>query len=299
MERKDKRLSMSDAARLVEDGCRLALGGFSIYQHPMSFTRELVRQGRRNLTIVGSANGPEVDLLTGAGAVSRVESSYVGLERFGLAQNFRRKVEEGHVVMIDYSEVLSFDRFRASQDGWPFVPCFYLGGTDIVRRNPDIKESKCPITGRTFHAVPSAEPDVVVIHASAADKYGNVYVPQRRQLPQSLDITMARSAETIIVTAERIVDTEILARSPELVEIPSYRTTCVVESPWGAHPCSALDYYTIDEDHFRTYAAAGRTEKEFKKYLDRYIHQVDGNEGYLREVGGDFERLVVGQQLPQ
>ena len=221
----------------MPDGCRLALGGFAVYQHPMALVRELARQGRRDLTVVGSVNGNDVDLLAGAGCLRRVESSYVGLEKYGLAPNFRRRVERGELEMVDYPELLSFDRFRASQDRLTFWPCDYLGGTDILTYNRDIREFGCPLTGRRLHAVPPADPEITVIHAIAADERGNVVVPPRRLLPQSLDLTMARAARTVIVTVEQIVSREYIRQHARWVELPSYCVSHVVEAPWGAHPC--------------------------------------------------------------
>ena len=270
---------------MVPDGARIALGGFAIYQHPMAFTRELIRQNKRDLTVVGVVNGPEVDMLAGAGCLACIETSYVGLEKYGLAPSFRRKVEEGALRVVDYPELLSWDRFRASQENHTFLQASFLGGTDIVRRNADIKPFNCPLTGRKLWAVPPADPDIVVIHAILADAYGNVLMPERRLLPQSLDITLARSCDTVIVTAERIVDHGEIRRHAHLNEVPSYRTTCVVEAPWGAHPCPVLGHSAIDDDHFRAYVAASRTQDGMREYLTTHVFGVADHQGYLDVIG--------------
>jgi glutaconate CoA-transferase subunit A len=276
---------MAEAAAMVPDGARIALGGFAIYQHPMAFTRELIRQNKRDLTVVGVVNGPEVDMLAGAGCLTCIETSYVGLEKYGLAPSFRRKVEEGALRVVDYPELLSWDRFRASQENHTFLQASFLGGTDIVRRNADIKPFDCPLTGRKLWAVPPADPDIVVIHAILADAHGNVLMPERRLLPQSLDITLARSCDTVIVTAERIVDHGEIRRHAHLNEIPSYRTTCVVEAPWGAHPCPVLGHSAIDDDHFHAYVAASRTEDGMRDYLATHVFGVADHQGYLDLIG--------------
>jgi glutaconate CoA-transferase, subunit A len=287
---RSKLASLPEAAARIPDGVRVALGGFAVYQHPMALVRELARQGRRDLTVVGTVNGNEVDLLAGAGCLRRVETSYVGLEKYGLAPNYRRRVEQGELEVIDYPEVLSFDRFRASQDGLTFWPCAYLGGTDILTHNPAIKAFDCPLTGRRLHAVPPADPDVVVIHAVAADERGNVVIPPRRLLPQGLDVTMARACDTVIVTAEQIVSRQYIRRHARQVEIPSYRTTLVVEAPWGAHPCPVLGRYVIDDLHFREYIAAAATPEGFAKYLDTYVAGPRDHDAYLTLIGP--ERLA-------
>ncbi|QCO00091.1 CoA transferase subunit A (plasmid) [Azospirillum argentinense] len=277
--------SIADAVALIPDGTRLAIGGFAIYQHPMAVVRALIRAGRRDLTIVGTVNGNEVDLLVGAGCVKRVETSYVGLEKYGLAPNFRRAVEEGRVEVVDYPEVLSFDRFRASQENFTFWPCDYLGGTDVLARNPDIKPFTCPATGRTLHAVPPADPEVVVLHAIAADERGNVILPQRHLLPQGLDVIMARGCDRVIVTVEKIVPQSMIRRHAAQVQIPSYKTTLVVEAPWGAHPTALLGRYATDDAHFRDYVAASAGPDGFAAYLDRYVHGPADHQAYLDTVG--------------
>jgi glutaconate CoA-transferase subunit A len=287
--------SLVDAAGLIPDGTRLALGGFAVYQHPMALVRELVRQGRRDLTVVGHVNGNDVDLLAGAGCLRRVESSYVGLEKYGLALNFRRRVEAGELLMVDYPEVLSFDRFRASRDGLTFWPCHYLGGTGILTHNPEIRAFDCPVTGRRLHAIPPADPDVVVIHAVAADERGNVVVPPRRLLPQSLDVTMAGAADTVIVTVESVVSRGDLRRHSRWVEIPSYRIAMVVHAPWGAHPCPVLGRYRGDDVHFREYVAASTTPDAFAGYLQTYVTGPRDHWGYLDLLGA--ERLTRLQEI--
>ena len=146
--RASKRKTMTEAVSLIRDGMRLALGGFGLYQHPMAFVREMIRANKRDLTVVGITNGPEVDMLAGAGCLARVETAHVGLETFGLAPNYRREAEAGRIRVVDYPEIMSMDRFRASQDNFTFLPAYYLGGNDVLRYNPDIKETACPLTGK-------------------------------------------------------------------------------------------------------------------------------------------------------
>jgi glutaconate CoA-transferase, subunit A len=282
---KDKRISLDDAVALVPDGTRLAIGGFAVYQKPMAFVRALARARRRDLTIIGSANSYDVDLLAAAGCLKTVETSYVGLEKFGLARNFRRRVEDGTLRVVDYPEMGSWDRFRANQEGLAFWPVGFLGGNDVLTYNPDIKPFTCPITGRPMQALPAANPQVVVIHAVAADEQGNVVIPARRLLPQNGDVLMARSCDTVIVTAEKIVSKAFIRRHARLVEIPSYRTTAVVEVPWGAHPTPLLSRYLADEEHMAEYAQAAESPATFDAYLQRYVFETATHDDYLQRVG--------------
>lgn len=298
MGRKSKVASLQEAAALVEDGQRVALGGFGIYQRPMAFARELIRQGRKNLTIVGVVNAIEADMLIGAGCVSRIETSYVGLEKFGLARNFRRAAEAGEIDAVDYPELISLDRFRASQEGLPFWPCTFLGGSGIVEYNKDIVPFDCPVTGRKMWAVPPAAPDVVVVHAVMADEYGNVAFHNRKMFPQAVDITHTRSCDTIIVTVEKIVSGKEIRRRPDLTEIPAFRTTHVVEVPFGAHPTSLLGVYDCDDDAFRDYAQASASVEDFKPYLERTVHAEGGHSNYLRTLGPERLLALRNVELP-
>jgi glutaconate CoA-transferase subunit A len=282
--------SLAEAAELVPDGARLTLGGVAVYQHPMAMVRQLIRLGRTGLTVIGVLNGPELDMLIAGGCVSRVETSYVGLERFGLAPNFRRAVERGTVTVEDYSEGVAFDRFRASEDGLTFLATPALAGTDILRSNPRLRPFECPLTGRPYVAVPPADPDVVVIHAVAADERGNVFAPRSKLLPQGFDEVKARSSDTVVVTAERIVPRDFASRNPELMVVPGLRVTAVVEAPWGAHPCSSLGSYELDVEHFEEYVAASADDEGVERYLDRYARGPSDQAAYLELIG--VERLV-------
>lgn len=287
MKARSKLTSLAEAARLVPDGARLAIGGFAIYQHPMAFLRELVRQERRDLTIVGSANGNDVDLLVGAGCVRRVETSYVGLEKFGLARNFRRAVEAGTIEIVDYPEMAGWDRFRASQEGLAFWPVSFLGGNDVLTWNKDIKLFDCPITGRPMQALPAADADVAVIHAIAADERGNVVIPARHLLPQSADVLLARSCDKVIVTAEHIVDNAFIRRHARDVLIPSYRTTAVVQVSYGAHPTPLLGRYLTDDAHMRAYVEASASPEAFAGYLETYVTGPSNQAAYLGLIGAE------------
>jgi glutaconate CoA-transferase, subunit A len=277
--------TLDEAVALVPDGARVALGGFAVYQKPMAFVRALARARKRDLTIVGTANSYDIDLLAGAGCLKTVETSYVGLEKFGLARNFRRQAESGALKVVDYPEMGSWDRFRASQEGLAFWPVSFLGGNDVLTHNPEIKQFACPITGRPMQALPAAEPDVVVIHAVAADEQGNVIFPAHRLLPQNGDVLLARSCETVIVTVEKIVSKAFIRKHAQLNEVPSYRTTAVVEVPWGAHPTPVLSRYLADEQHMSEYVEASASPEAFDAYLQRYVFEPRDQHDYLERVG--------------
>ncbi|PIJ50145.1 hypothetical protein BL250_10680 [Erwinia sp. OLTSP20] len=299
MKRTIKVTTLADAIGSVADGERIALGGLAIYQRPMALTAELVRQRKRHLTLVGIVNGIEADLLIGAGVVDRIETSYVGLERFGLARNFRRAAQQGSLHSTDYPELIAWDRFRASQEGLPFWPCTFLGGSGITAHNPDIVAFACPVSGRQLWAVPPASPDVVLVHAPLGDAFGNVAFHQRKMLPQSADITLTRSCDRVIVSVEKIVSSRELQRQPHLVEIPAFRTSHIVEAPFGAHPTSMPGLYDCDDAFFNDYVSASASPQQFAIWLTHHISQLPDHQAYLQQLGVSHLMALRHTEIPQ
>jgi len=298
-EKREKLCSMAEAAAMIPDGARIAIGGFAMHNHPMAFVHELIRRNARDLTIVGHVNAIELDMLVGAGCVRRVETSYVGLEEFGLAPAFRRAAENGELELREYSEMLTFGRFMCSSRGEPFFPSIELMGTDIPKYNPDIKEAVNPLDGSKYHAIPAAEPEWVVLHAPMGDVYGNILYFSNRQMPLNLDLVLSRCTTNLIVTVEQVVSNERVMRLAEYNVIPRFRTKAVVEAPYGAHPTSCLQLYEHDKGHLRTYVEAAGNPAGLKEYLNKYIYGAKSHMDYLKLVGVEslVKLRVVGGNL--
>lgn len=280
-----KLCSMQQAAQLVRDGDRVAFGGFAVYQKPMAMVHELIRAKKRDLTLVGSVNSIEADMLIGAGCVRAVETSYIGLEKFGLALNYRRMAEAGKLKIVHYPEMIAWDRFRANAEGLDFWPVSYLGGSDIVRLNPDIKTFANPMSGGTLYAVPAANPDVVIVHVVSSCQFGNAQTRARHLLPQSMDIAMSRSTRNLILTAETIISAEELQTISHLTSIPAFRTKAVVEAPFGAHPTPVLGVTGTDDAFFADYTEASKSRETFDAFLDKYVYGVRDHGEYLQLLG--------------
>ncbi len=285
--RLEKLCSLAEAMALIEDGMRIAFGGFAVYQKPMAAVHEIIRTKKKNLTLVGAVESIDADMLIGAGCVSHIETSYVGLEKFGLARNFKRAMETGSLKIAYYPELLSWDRFCADRSGMTFWPVNFLGGSDIVNKNPDIIPFKCPLTGKQLWAVPAANVDVAVVHVHMADKYGNVQIQDRHTVPQGFIEAVAQSCSTVIVTAEHIVSNDVIRQTPHLTILPAYKTTCVVEARYGSHPTPTLNETHTDNDFFRLYAKAIEQEDTFREFLNKYIYGTKMLEEYIALVGAD------------
>ena len=206
-------MRLEEAAALIEDGSTIGVGGFGVSGHPMVLLYQLARQEARELTMLGITNGNDADLLSGAGCLTRLETAAVSLEEFGLAPNFRRAVENGRITLGEYTETTMMDRLLAASMGLSFFPTRTLRGSDVPKVNLDIREIMCPYTGEMYHVVPPARPRWALLHAPAADPYGNVLYPHADALVE-FDRLLSQAADQIIVTVEKIV-------SPEAVEAAS------------------------------------------------------------------------------
>lgn len=281
--RPDKRSTLEEAAGLVRDGDTVALGGALSYREPMALVRELVRQGRCDLRLVGSAHGIDVDLLVGAGAAGAVEESYVGFEQdLGLAPAYRRAAQAGTVAVHETCCYTLLQQLRAAEYGLPFMPVRGVAGTGIRDLHPEYGEITCPFTGQRLVAVPALAPDVALIHGVSADRRGNVHLCR----PLVLDERFAHAAKRVIVTVERLADGAAVGDAG--IVLPSFLVDAVVEAPLGAHPTSCYPHYTYDRAHLREWVAAAATDDGVGEYLARYV--TGGEAAYQQAVGS--ERLA-------
>jgi glutaconate CoA-transferase subunit A len=285
---RDKRASLADAAALVGDGAMAALGGGLSARLPMALVRELVRQERRGLHLVGSAHSIDVDLLVAVGAVRRCEESYVGFEQdLGLAPAYRRAAEEGTIEVAESCCATVLAQLRAAEMGVPFLPVRGVRGSDITALHPEYAEVTCPFTGETLVAVPPLRPDVALLHAPAGDRYGNLHLEQ----PYVLDERFASAARMVVATVDELVSTEEVTAAG--VTVPAHLVAAVAEVPFGAHPSSCYPRYAYDRSHLREYVTAAQSGASgVEKYLDTYVRGTE--ESYRAAVGADRLTRLAG-----
>lgn len=279
-----KKASLHDAATLVHDGALVALGGGLCSRLPMALVRELIRLGRRDLHLVGSAHSIDVDLLIAAGAVKVCEESYVGFEQdLGLAPAFRRGAETGSIEVRESCCATMLAQLRAAEMGLPFLPVRGVKGTDIGAAHGEYGRVRCPFTDEELVAVPPLAPDVALIHAPMGDRHGNLHLDQ----PYVLDERFAAASAMVVATVDQMVSTEEVAAAG--VTIPAHAVAAVAEVPFGAHPSSCYPGYAYDRIHLAAYIkAASAGGADLEGYLDRYVHA--GEDAYRLAV--DPERLV-------
>jgi len=257
------------AARLP-DGAKLALvkndSGV-----PMALVHALIRRGVRDLHLVCiPTGGIAVDLLIGTGCVRLIETSGVSLDEFGQAPAFGRAVRNGDVEIRDATCPAVYAALQAGQKRIPFIPLRGLIGSDVQRRRTDWKVVDNPMAEGDDPIVllPAIVPDYALIHARQADRFGNLYVGDNRDV-----ITMAHAAEHTLATVEEIVDTNLLD-DPVLRPgaIPAVYVDAVARAPRGALPLGLAGDYDADAGQLALYARMAADEAGFRQYVDQYVH---------------------------
>lgn len=276
---------LEEAIAVIPDGASVAIGGHTLRRHPMALVRELIRQGKKDLHLLGWNNGIDMDMLVGAGVARVVETSYVGMGPLGLARNMRREVESGRVRTVDHSETTAIDIFRATALGVDFLPNGTPLGTDLMTYNDGLVEITSPFTGRTYAAVRGVSPDFALIHAHASDPHGNVQLDDANWMDNSVDTYIARSAKHVIVSVEEVVSADHVRRHPLRTFLPREYVNAVVHAPFGAHPCCCDARYGYDQEELRRYYEATGSAETLEAYLDERVRGVADHWEYLDRVG--------------
>lgn len=271
-------------ARCVPDGAAVALGLQLESMIPFAAGHEIMRQGKRDLTLVGPISDILFDQIIGAGCAKRVMAAWVGNVMMGSAYNFRRALEDGipHAVeMVDHSNFTLALALHAAALGVPFLPTHTAGGASLVGRNPGLAEFEAPFTGEKMRAVRALAPDVTIVQAQRADAAGNAHVwGNLGALPDAV-----HAAKQVIVVAEEIVPAKVIASDPNRTVIPGFLVSAVAEVPFGAHPSPVQGYYNRDHEYYAEYHKATRTRAEFEAWLEQWVTGVKERKEYLRRLG--------------
>lgn len=261
-------ISLGEAVeRFVNDGDSIALEGFT-HLIPTAASHEIIRQNKRELTLVRMTPDLVYDLLIGAGCAKKLVFSWGGNPGVGSLHRLRDAVEKGWpkpLEIEEHSHAAMANAYVAGASGLPFAVLRGYQGSDLVKVNPRIKFIECPFTGEQLAAVPSVRPDVTVIHAQKADRKGNVLLWGILGVQKEA----ALAAKRCIVTVEEIVD-ELDAPMNACV-LPSWALTAVCHVPDGAHPSYALGYSERDNRFYQAWDPIARDRESFSAWIDEYI----------------------------
>ena len=279
-----KVVTIEQAAALVPDGSTIALGGLSMNASPMAIVRELIRQGKKDLTVVAIVNGMAVDWLICAGCVRRLITGLISFEGMGLAPNYRAAIESGCVELEEYSEYLLIARLRAAACKLPFIPTKAGLGTDIIGLHPEATRlEKDPVTGEAYVACTPLKVDIALVHAHAADEDGNVRVDPRLVW---MDNEIVNAAGTTIVTVENIVGHSEFVAEPHRTTYPRFMVDAVAEARWGAYPTSCFPAYSHDKAFFSAYVKAAGDPERFRVFWTDRVAGPDTHDDFLQANGG-------------
>ncbi|HEX3195825.1 MAG TPA: CoA-transferase [Streptosporangiaceae bacterium] len=269
-------VSLAEAVeRAIHDGDAVAMEGFT-HLIPFAAGQEVIRQRRRNLTLIRMTPDLIYDQLIGAGCARKLIFSWGGNPGVGSLHRFRDAVEHSWPVPLEieeHSHAGMANRYVAGASGIPFAVLRGYNGTDLYRLETltggggsTIKPISCPFTGETLTAVSALRPDVAVIHAQRADRTGNVQLWGITGVQKEAVLASARS----VVTVEEIVDE--LDPRPGAVVLPSWTVTFVAQVRDGAHPSYALGYSVRDNDYYVAWDAIARDRETFTQWLDQQLY---------------------------
>ena len=287
---------MRDAvARFVRDGDIVVIEGFT---HLICFAagHEIIRQGRRDLTLCRLTPDLIYDQMIAAGCARKLVFSWAGNPGVGSLHAFRRAVEGKQAPLLELEEYSHFGmvaRFSAGAARLPFWPLRDYMGTDLPRVNPRIQSVTCPYTGERLATVPALNPDVTIIHAQRADADGNTQIWGLVGVQKEAAFASAR----VIVVVEQLVDETVIRSDPNRTAIPGMIVDAVVVEPWGAHPSYAQGYYDRDNDFYLAWEAISRDPGAIERYLGEFVRGVPDRATYLAKQPGLAARLTAQPHL--
>lgn len=271
---------------LVRDGDVVALEGFT-HLIPHAAGHEIIRQGRRDLTLVRMTPDIVYDQLIGAGCARKLVFSWGGNPGVGSLHRFRDAVQHAWPVPLEieeHSHAGMANRYVAGASGLPFAVLRGYRGTDLSEHTSTIKWITCPFTGEELAAVPAINPDVTVVHAQRADRQGNVQMWGLVGVQKEAVLAAERS----LVTVEEVVDE--LEPVPGQVILPGWAVTAVAEAPHGAHPSYAQGYYERDNAYYRYWDSIGSDREAFGNWVrDEVMNKGARNTGVPGKAGVDKE----------
>jgi glutaconate CoA-transferase, subunit A len=277
-----KIVSLKEALQeFLHDGATVALEGFT-HLIPSAAGHEIIRQGRRNLTLVRMTPDLIYDQLIGAGCAAKLMFSWGGNPGVGSLHRLRDAVENGWPAPLQLEEHSHAGMAAAYAAGASHLPFGLLRGyigSDLPKYNPRIKFIECPFTGERLAAVPAIRPDVTVIHAQKADQRGNVLLWGVVGV-QKEAVMAARHA---IVTVEEIVDS--LDAPPNSLVLPSWVLSAVCVVKGGAFPSYAQGYYRRDNSFYKRWDEISRERASFLDWIGRHILSTADFEGFRDSLG--------------
>jgi glutaconate CoA-transferase subunit A len=271
-------------AEHVPSGSMVVMGAQLEQMIPFAAGHEIIRQGRRDLTLAGPISDILFDQMIGAGCVSRVMAAWVGNASAGMGYCFRRAVEKGipcAIETVDHTNLTLALALHAAAMGVPFMPTYTTLGSDLLKRNGNLREFSSPVNEERLVAVRALRPDVAILHVQRADSAGNAHLWGNL----GVAIDAARASRKVIVVAEEIVSPEVIASDPNRTLVPGFLVAAVVHEPWGAHPSPVQGCYGRDHAFFHEYHEQTRELDGFERWIKDWVAGVPSRPAYMKHLG--------------
>jgi glutaconate CoA-transferase subunit A len=285
-----KLTSLSQAiAQHVHDGDAVYAAGFT-HLIPFAAGHEIIRQGKKNLTLARATPDIIYEQMVAAGCARKLVFSYSGNPGVGSLRIVRAEMEAGRLEYEEYSHFAMITRLTAGASGLPFLPMKSVGTDDLVKANPNYRTVVDPYGGETLNTVPALNPDVAIIHAQRASASGEAQIwgiiGEQKEA--------AFAARRVIVTAEEIVDEEVIRADPNRTIIPGLIVSAVCHVPFCAHPSYAQGYYDRDNPFYLEWDKVSSDPGAVKRWLDEWVFGVKDREAYWAKLGTEsHQRLAV------
>ncbi len=280
-----KLTTMTEAiARYVPDGASVALGLALEPLIPYAAGFEMIRQQKRDLTLIGPISDILFDQLIGAGCVAKIQAAWIGNVSEGLGHCYRRATEQSiprAITVEDHSNFSIGLALLAASIGAPYIPTRSLLGSDIPRQNPTFRREQSPLDGTPLLLVPALHPDITIVHVQRCDEEGNAHMWGGFGITEEALL----AARTVILVAEEIVPHEVIINDPNRVLGPAFKVQAIVHEPWGAHPSMVQGYYNRDHQFFSAYHTRTRSIEGLQSWLDEWVLQVPTRAQYIEKLG--------------
>lgn len=262
-------LALAEAVEsVVHDGDTVSMEGFT-HLIPHAAGHEIIRQGRKRLTLIRMTPDLIYDQLIGMGCAERLIFSWGGNPGVGSLHRLRDAIENGwpnRLEIVEHSHAAMANAYEAGAAGLPFAVFRGYIGTDLPGVNSTIRSVTCPYTGEQLATVPAHRPDVAVIHALRADREGNVLLEGILGVQKEAVLASKRS----IVTVEEIVD-DFGPRSLNACILPSWTVSAISVVPGGAFPSYAQGYYKRFNAFYKEWDGISRERDSFLAWMKENV----------------------------
>ncbi len=285
-----KLCTLSEAiSQFVHDGDLVYAAGFT-HLIPFAAGHEIIRQGRKNLILARATPDIIYEQMVAAGCARKIIFSYMGNPGVGSLRILREEVETGRLEWEEYSHFGMISRLQAGASGLPFIPMNQTAATDLESANPNYRRVRDPYTNIEVIVLPPLLPDVAIVHVQRCDAEGNAQIwgiiGEQKEA--------AFASKHVIVTAEEIVEEEVIRSDPNRTIIPAFIVDAVCHVPYCAHPSYTQGYYDRDNLFYLNWDKISETRQGIQQYLEEWVYGVKDRQEYWQKLGKEtHQRLSV------